>query len=210
MKLHTVYAVLVLIMSVLAGTASSAAEIVLYSPPLVDVNFDGSKQDIPVLLTGPEAVLQLVIVTAPDIDIPPWIEVELPTPEERFVQGLDPLVYVGPQQLSQAGHNTVTWYGQDMDGHIVPMDHYRYYVLAFNPESVPESQDYENTQRGDILSLSEAIISGILQNGTVSPDYPLTHFTDFPETSSYATVSVSDIFNSLQQFPVRNLRTALT
>ena len=194
MKQRTGCAVLVLIMAVLAGTVCGAAEMELRGPYIVSYDFDGSTIEIPVSLSGSDAVLQLVIVESMDWDIPPWMQDEVPTPEERFIQGLDPLVYVAPQVHCQEGDNTVTWYQRDMGDRLVPPGWYRYYVLAFVPGSVSESLDYGIEHRSEIYASAAAIVSGKITGPDMQPVYPLVHFTDTSVTSAYATVNLSNSF----------------
>jgi hypothetical protein len=194
MKLHTGCFMLVLIMAILAGAAYGNAELKLEVAHSIVSGFDGSGLSIPVTLSGSDAVLQLVIVESLDWDIPPWRQDEVPSPEERFVQGLDPLVSVSPQEYCQEGNNTVIWNGKDREGRIVPFGWYRFYVLAFVPGSVSDSLDYGIEHRSEIHTLAAAIVSGKIVGFDVQPHYPLIHFTDMSVTSVYATVYLSDNF----------------
>ena len=189
MKQRTGCAVLVLIMAVLAGTACGAADLELDAPYFVQYDFDGSTLEFPVMLSGSDAVLQLVIMEPKDWDIPPWMQDEVPTPEELY-----PLVYVAPQVHCQEGLNVVTWYGKDMESQFVPPGWYRYYVLAFVPGSVSDSLDYGIEHRSEILASAAAIVSGKIEGVDMQRNYPLVHFTDTSVTSVYATVRFSNNF----------------
>jgi hypothetical protein len=200
MKLCSWCAVLVLIGAVCAATVSGAAEIVLDAPPIMSTSFDGGGLGIPVSLIGSKAMLQLVIVEALDYNIPPWTRKDVPTPEERFVQGLDPLVYVGPQKLCPEGVNVVEWYERDMEGQRVPYNAYRYYVFAFVLGAEPDSLDYGLKHRSEFIGHVAGMVTGNIIGYDMPPNYPLEHFTDIPLTAGQATINISYSFQHSMEY----------
>lgn len=204
MRLYVRIAVCVVFMIVFSAVSGITAELELESPELVSYDFDESPVEINVMLSGSDAILQLVVVESLDWDVPPWKQDEVLSPEERFAQGLDPLVSVVPQIHCQEGPYAIPWDGKDMDGKFITPGYYRFYVLAFAEGVLPDSLDYDIENRSEILENTLAVTTGKITGNDMQPEYMPEHFTDIAASPVYAKISPGPQFGSSVGEPFSN------
>jgi len=98
--------------------------------PVIQYDFDGSKLEIPVKVSGTNAGVVFCVFTRGKADA---------IPETRngflgwhYVNKVDTCVYYSSLINMTIGGNTVLWDGKDQDGGAVPPGEYTYYMWAFD------------------------------------------------------------------------------
>ena len=125
---------LALILAVFATSAFAAA----FAPTLLKLSvaseiaydFDGSGLEIPVTVSGSDALMWLFVYTkdkGAEIG-----EVTNGFMGWHYVNKIDTCLYMGSNITLTKGSNTVNWDGNDSDGTIVPAGEYTYYMWAYD------------------------------------------------------------------------------
>jgi len=121
-------------MAFIASTAFAAA----FSPTLlklsvaktIQYDFDGSKLEIPVKVSGTTGLLWLFVYTKDQAEnIGPVMNGFMGW---HYVNKIDTCVYMGTGQAFQTGNNVIEWEGMDNDGNAVPAGEYTYYMWAYD------------------------------------------------------------------------------
>ena len=98
--------------------------------PTVQYNFDGSELQIPVTVTGTNALLWFFVFTKDQAkNIGP---VQNGFMGWHYVNKIDTCIYMSPSNNFSRGSNLVRWNGKDNDGNLIPAGDYTYYMWAFD------------------------------------------------------------------------------
>ena len=136
-----VRAIIITLLAMLLTSSAFAAE---FSPHLlklsaylsVQYDFDGSRLDIPVTVSGSSAGMILLVFTkdwAQDIEATHngylgW----------HYVNKVDTCIYFSPLKSVPIGQAVVSWDGHDQDGAIAQAGDYTYYIWAFDNQGDKE------------------------------------------------------------------------
>ena len=128
------------------------------APETIKYNFDGSKLEIPLTVSGTPATVIFLVFTK---DKGPSIgELENGFNNWHYVNKIDTCLYVSSPVLMDVGENVIQWDGKDTDGGVVPAGEYTYYVWGFDTvtpkKSVTKHLAYAWVERGIILTKDES------------------------------------------------------
>jgi len=125
-----VFVVLALFVSAAHAADFSPTLMELTANPVIQYDFDGSKLEIPIKVSGTSAGLIFCVYTKDKA-----AEIE-PTENGfmgwHYVNKVDTCIYYSSLMGFGIGDNTVTWDGKDQDGNKVPPGDYTYYMWAYD------------------------------------------------------------------------------
>ena len=131
MKKLLIFTVALILVASTAYAADFAPTLLkLSAAPLIQYDFDGSDLSIPVTVSGTTAGVIFCVYPRNKGD-------EIGQVQNGFlgwhhVNKVDTCLYYSALKSVSTGSNTITWYGKDQDGGIVPAGEYTYYLWAFD------------------------------------------------------------------------------
>jgi len=115
----------------------------------IKYQFNGSNLSIPVGLSGSAALVKLAIFTK---DKGAQISnIKNGYLGWHYVDKIDTCIYISPDNLFQAGNQTITWNGKNTDGGTVPAGDYTYYLWGYDNvgakiQAIPFSQGFATNE----------------------------------------------------------------
>ena len=126
----------------------------LTAPQTIQYDFDGSKMDIPLTISGTPATVLYVVFTKDQAEqngmvtngVNNW----------HMINKIDTCLYVSDAKILDVGEQMLSWDGMDTDGNKVPAGEYTYYVWGYDSMSpkkkVAGHIAYSWNERGHIMT----------------------------------------------------------
>jgi len=133
MKTITLLLLCLLTASPLFAADFSPTLLKLNADPMIEYVFDGSSLDFPILVSGtPAQVIFSIFTKDMAADIPYSVNGYLGWHQ---VNKVDTCIYFSAPSEALPGPNVISWDGKDLDGGVVPVGEYTYYLWAFDNKS---------------------------------------------------------------------------